>query len=110
MRNTFKSIATSTLWVGLAVTAMGGNASGGPFNVMSLRGLEPSSLTDQVDYRRNYRGGYYRRGYNPGAAAAAAAVGAVGAAAAAGAYPNPYYGYPPYADFPAYAYPYDYGW
>ena len=110
MRNTIKSIATSALWVGLATTALGGNASAGPINVVSLRGLEASSLTDQVNYRRNHRGGYYRRGYNPGAAAAAAAAGTVGAGAATSAYPNPYDGYPPYADFPAYEYPYDYAW
>ncbi len=113
MRNTIKSIATSALWVGLAATAMGGNASAGPITVVRLRGLEASSLTDQIGCRRYYRGRYYRRGYAPGAAPPVRA-----AAAASSAYPNPYYGYPPYAAFPAYAYPYnpayaypyDYAW
>lgn len=105
MRNTIKSIATSVLSVGLAATAMGGNASAGPINVVGLRGLEAPSLTDQVGCRRYYRGHHYRRGNNPRAAAA------VGAAAAVNStYPNPEYGYPPYAAFPAYAYPYDYAW
>jgi hypothetical protein len=103
MRNTMKSIATSALWVGLAATATGGNASAVPINVVSLRGLEASSLTDQISCRRYYRGRYYRRGYTPGAAAPDRAAAAI-------AYSNPYYGYPPYADYPAYAYPYDYAW
>ncbi len=109
MRNTFKSIVTSALCVGLAATALAGSAWAGPINMVSSRGVEAPSLTDQIYYRRYYRGGYYRRGYNPGAAAAAAAVGVLGAAAAAGAYAQPYYGYPAYG-YPAYGYPDGYGW
>jgi hypothetical protein len=110
MRITLKSIVTGALCSGLVATTLAANAWAGPINVMRSEGVEAPSLTDQVYYRR-YRGGYYRRGYNPGAAAAAAAVGVLGAAAAAGAYAQQpyYYGYPAYGD-PAYGYPDGYGW
>jgi hypothetical protein len=113
MRKTSNSIITAALCGGLAATALTGNAWAGP-NVARSAGVETPSLTDQIYYRRYYRGGgYYRRGYNPGAAAAAAAVGVLGAAAvagAAGAYAQPYYyGYPAYG-YPAYGYPDGFGW
>lgn len=111
MRITLKSIVTGALCSGLVATSLGANAWAGPINVARSEGMEAPSLTDQIYYRRNYRGGYYRRGYNPGAAAAAAAVGVLGAAAAAGAYAQQpyYYGYP--ADgYPVYGYPDGYGW
>jgi hypothetical protein len=113
MRKTSKTIINAALLGGLAATALTGNAWAGP-NVARSAGIEAPSLTDQIYYRRNYRGGaYYRRGYDPGAAAAAAAVGVLGAAAvagAAGAYAQPYYyGYPAYG-YPAYGYPGDFGW
>ncbi|PPC92696.1 MAG: hypothetical protein CTY36_13335 [Methylocystis sp.] len=111
MRITLKSIVTSALCSGLVATTLSANAWAGPMNVVRSEGMAPPSLTDQIYYRR-YRGGYYRPGYNPGAAAAAAAaVGVLGAAAAAGAYAQQpyYYGYPAYG-YPAYGYPDGYGW
>lgn len=112
MRKTSKSIITAALFGGLAATALTGDAWAGP-NLARSAGIDAPSLTDQIYYRR-YRGGYYRRGYNPGAAAAAAAavgvLGAAAAAGAAGAYAQPYdYGYPAYG-YPAYGYPDGFGW
>lgn len=111
MRITLKSIVTGALCSGLIATTLSANAWAGPMNVVRSEGMAPPSLADQIYYRR-YRGGYYRPGYNPGAAAAAAAaVGVLGAAAAAGAYAQQpyYYGYPAYG-YPAYGYPDGYGW
>lgn len=108
---TLKSIVTGALCSVLIATTLSANAWAGPMNVVRSEGIASPSLTDQIYYRR-YRGGYYRPGYNPGAAAAAAAaVGVLGAAAAAGAYAQQpyYYGYPAYG-YPAYGYPDGYGW
>jgi hypothetical protein len=111
MRKTLKLIITGALFGGLAATAVTRDAWATPVDA----GVRAPSLTDQIYYRRYNRGGYYyRRGYNPGAAAAAAAavgvLGAAAAAGAAGAYAQPYdYGYPAYG-YPAYGYPDGFGW
>jgi hypothetical protein len=109
-------IKSSVLSFALTIAVLAGDASAGPINIMNSRGIEAPSLTEQVYYRRyrGYRGhvGYYRRGYNPGAAAAVAAAAGLAGAAAAGAYAQPYYyGYPNHGyGYPTYGYGYPYGY
>jgi hypothetical protein len=120
MQNKFKAGVAGALFGAMAATSFAGAAWAGPVGMASPRGVEAPSLTDNVYYRRYYRryGGYYRRGYDPGAAlAVGAAAGLLGAAAAGAYYSQPYYygygypvyGYPAYG-YPAYGYPYGYGW
>ncbi|KAF2992590.1 hypothetical protein OGR47_06030 [Methylocystis sp. MJC1] len=105
----------------MAMTAIPTEVLAGPMGVAPPATVGLSAPVDQVwyrrgngyGYRRPYYGGYYRRGYNPGAAVAAGVgLGLLGAGLAASS--SGYYGgYYPYYGGGYYGggyYPYGYGY
>ncbi|HEY8160861.1 MAG: hypothetical protein ACR650_00590 [Methylocystis sp.] len=120
MRKSLNLAVSGALLGAMAATAIPTEASAGPMGVAVPSTVGLPAPVDNVWYRRGYGwrggyyrpyGGYYRRGYNPGAAVAAGVgLGLLGAGLAAsssgyygGYYPYYYGGY-----YPAYGYPYAY--
>jgi hypothetical protein len=128
MRNCVKMALSGALLGAMTATSIPTEALAGPMGVAPPATVGLSAPVDQVWYRRwggygyrgyrpYYGGGYYRRGYNPGAAiAAGVGLGLLGAglAASSGGYYGGYYPYYNYGSYPygySYSYPaYYYGW
>ncbi|MEF3367991.1 hypothetical protein V3H18_15760 [Methylocystis sp. 9N] len=121
MRKGLKMALTGALCGAVMATALPAEVLAGPTSAAKPDAVGLSSSVENVWYRRGWRGGYYRRGYNPGGAIAAGlGLGLLGAGLAAssgyyGGYPYYYggYGYYPGYSYGGY-YPYynynDWGW
>jgi hypothetical protein len=131
MRKVLNFALSSALCGAMAATALPTEVLAGPMGVAPPATVGLSAPVDKVWYRRwgggyGYRGGYYRprayggyyrRGYNPGAAVGAAVgLGLLGAGLAAASNGGYYGGYYPYYGggyYPSYGYGnpyYDGGW
>jgi len=65
MQSMGKSSFAVAICVAVAATAFASEAAAGPINVVSPLVVKTPSVTEQIYYRRVYRG-YYRRGYGYG--------------------------------------------
>jgi hypothetical protein len=116
MRKSLKLALTGALLGAMTATAVPTEVLAGPTGVAPPSTVGLSAPVDKVWYRRwgggyGYRGGYYRRGYNPGAAVAAGVgLGLLGAglAASSGGYYGGYYPYYGGGYYPSYGYGYAY--